>query len=149
MLSCLFLSHFTSARRKMLGFSLLELLIVISLLLILTRMAYPQYTAYLTRAHRLEGRAALLDLAMRMEEYYAREHTYENASIGRDRPDDLLPHPYSLQGYYQLVITQATATQFSLHAIPTKTQAQRDRRCQTLSFNSQGQKGIAYCCSRA
>jgi len=49
------------------GFSLLELMITLTIMGILLGFAYPSYQLYTIRSHRLEGQTALLDLAHRME----------------------------------------------------------------------------------
>ena len=124
------------------GFSLLEMLIVILIFGIILSFAYPSYQTYLIRAHRLEGQMALLDLANHMEQYFAQYGTYAEASVGTHSERDVLSTALTSQGYYTLVIQNATDTHFEIQAIPQGTQAQGDKQCQTLQFNDQGIQGI-------
>ncbi len=125
------------------GFTLIELLMVMVIAGILIGIAYPSYREYINRARRADGQAALLDLASRMERYYSEENTYLNASIGTGGTTDVLSSSISAEGWYSIGIAQATASSFSLTAIPRNAQGTYDTRCQTLTLNSQGQKGIA------
>ena len=125
------------------GFSLLVMLIVILIFGIILSFAYPSYQTYLIRAHRLEGQMALLDLANHMEQYFAQYGTYAEASVGTHSERDVLSTALTSQGYYTLVIQNATETHFEIQAIPQGTQAQGDKQCQTLQFNDQGIQGIA------
>lgn len=125
------------------GFTLIELLIVMVIAGILISIAYPSYREYINRARRADGQAALLDLASRMERYYSEENTYQNASIAAGGTTDVLSSSTSAEGWYTLSINSATASNYTLSATPRNAQATYDTRCQTLTINSQGQKGIA------
>lgn len=127
---------------KLKGFSLIELLIVMVIAGILVSIAYPSYREYITRARRSDGQAALLDLASRMERYYSEENTYETATVGTGNPTDIIASNLSPEGWYTLVIN-ATAHSYNLQAIPRNAQATSDTRCQTLTLNNLGLKGIA------
>lgn len=125
------------------GFTLIELLIVLVIAGILISIAYPSYREYINRARRADGQAALLDLASRMERYYSEENTYQNATIGAGGTTDVLFSSTSPEGWYTLTISSATANSYSLTATPRNAQATYDTRCQTLTLNNLGQKGIA------
>ena len=125
------------------GFSLIELVIVLAIAGILSAIAIPGYHDYITRAHRNDAKTALLDLAIRMENYYAKNNTYQTATIGVNNATDVLADPASSEGFYRLAISQATATTYSLEATPINTQATADTHCQSLTFNHLGQKGVS------
>jgi type IV pilus assembly protein PilE len=124
------------------GFSLIEILFVISIIALFAVFTYPNYRESITRARRVDGQAALLDLANRMENYYTKQQSYQDATLGMGSDKDLLASNHSPQNWYILVITHQTDTDFNLQAIPRGAQALDDKACQTLSFNSFGQKGI-------
>ena len=63
---------------KALGFTLIELMIVVVIVAVLGSIAYPNYTAYVDRGKRSEGRAALMVLGARMERYYSDNNQYAN-----------------------------------------------------------------------
>ena len=125
------------------GFTLIELMIVILIIGILTTIAYPAYQEHVTRARRSDGQAALLDLASRMERYYSERNTYETASIGTgNAATDVLNTNRSAEGWYELSISNQTPTSYTIQAVPQNAQAIADQLCQTLTYNSTGQKGF-------
>lgn len=125
-----------------LGFSLFEMLIVLLIFSIILSFAYPSFQHYLIRAHRLEGQLALLDLATKMEQYFAKHGTYAQATLGTNSEHDVLSTQMTSQRYYALVIQNNSDSHFNVQAVPQGIQAQTDKRCQTLQFNDQGIQSI-------
>lgn len=119
------------------GFSLIELLIALTILAILTAVAYPSYTRYMTKSRRTDGQIALLDLAARMERFYSENNTYVGATIGTG---GVLTKSQSPEGWYTLRITSQTATSYGLQATPQNQQASNDVQCGNLSLDSFGVK---------
>lgn len=64
--------------RGMLGFTLIEVMIVVAIIGILAAVAYPAYQEYGRRAKRSDGRGALLDTATRLERFYSDNNQYTN-----------------------------------------------------------------------
>jgi len=126
-------------QQQLKGFSLIELLIVLVITGILASISYPGYHNYIVRAHRSDGQSALLDLACRMENYYAEHGTWETATIGTGNQTDVLSHHQSPEGWYNLSFIQITDTNYTLQATPNHMQ---DTRCQSLTLSSSGAKGI-------
>ncbi|MGV3740393.1 MAG: type IV pilin protein [Gammaproteobacteria bacterium] len=126
------------------GFSLLELLVVLFLISILLSFAYPSYQKYLIRSHRLEGQLAILDLANRMEQYYAKYNTYAHATIGTGTEHDVLTKALTQQGYYELKIDNVSDQHFIIQAVPQGAQGQMDTACQTLQFDEQGKQTVVF-----
>lgn len=124
------------------GFSLMELLITLSIATIFVLMAYPNYHAYILQTHRLEAQTALLDLASRMEAFYTLNQTYASATIGTNSASDVLSCATSANGWYALRIVDATESSFALEATVTGGEAE-DPLCQSFSYNSKGKKGAS------
>ncbi len=125
------------------GFSLIELLIVMVIVGILTTIAYPSYKDYVARARRSDGQSALLDLASRLERFYSEHNTYQTATIATGSSTDILSKTTSPENWYTLSITSATANAYALQATPTGAQGTTDTKCQSLTFNNLGVKGVA------
>ena len=117
------------------------MLIVLLIFSIILSFAYPSFQHYLIRAHRLEGQLGLLDLATKMEQYFAKHGTYAKATLGTNSEHDVSTAMTS-QGYYTLVIQNTSDIHFNLQAVPQGIQGQTDKRCQTLQFNDQGIQSI-------
>lgn len=120
------------------GFTLIELLITLAIFGLLLTFAYPAYTQHITKAHRSDAHIALLDLAARMERYYAENNSYQNATLAKLHVDAVTP-----QGFYTLGIAHASENEFLLTASPNGTQALKDVVCGELTYNELGQKGQA------
>ncbi len=61
---------------NMVGFTLVELMVVVAIIGLLGAVAYPAYMDSVRTSRRNDGQAALLDAAQRLETYYARHSTY-------------------------------------------------------------------------
>ena len=129
-------------QRPSVGITLLELLIVMTIIGILSTIAYPMYAQYLIRARRTEGQTALIDLSARLERYYAAHNTYASASIASGDPKhDVLSNTQSPKAWYRLSITAKTPRSYTLQATPLKAQAVADKACACLTLNSLGEHG--------
>lgn len=58
------------------GFSLLELMIAVSVVAILAMIAYPSYREHIAKSHRIEAQSALVEVAQFMERNYTGLGTY-------------------------------------------------------------------------
>jgi len=64
-----------------LGFTLVELMIVVAIIAILAAIAYPSYIRYVERSRRADAKTALLDLAVRQERYFSTHNTYSSSAV--------------------------------------------------------------------
>lgn len=124
------------------GFSLVELLIVVVIIGILSAIAYPVYTNYITEARRSEGKAALLNLSAQMERYFSTNNTYATATIATGGSTDVLTSDKTENGWYQLEITAKGPSTFTITAKPLNEQASQDSTCGSLSLTNLGAKGV-------
>lgn len=130
--------------KKMHGFSLMELMIVVIIIGILATIAVPTYTQHMIRARRADAKVALMDLAARMERYYAEQNTYATATINQNVATDVLSSNTSPEGIYQLRIVNQNASGYTIEAAPAagSPQAQQDTDCGALRLNNLGQQTI-------
>lgn len=124
--------HSSPFKCQMAGFTLIELMIVITIIGIISAIAYPNYQEYVLRSNRSEGQAFLNDAAARQERYYAQNHTYADtyAKLG-------YANNQSSSSKYTLGISNVTTTSYSLTASPART----DSKCGNLTLNQAGTKG--------
>jgi len=131
----------TRPRPSHTGFSLPELLAVLTILGILAAIGYPVYTEQLRQARRTEGMGALLELAARLEGYYADHGTYQGATLG-SAANDLFP-VLTRNGYYALRIDTQSATGYTVSATPTRRAQQNRDRCGRFMLNSLGIRSVS------
>jgi type IV pilus assembly protein PilE len=62
--------------RRVLGFTLIELMITVAVIGILAAVAYPSYQDYFRRGVRSQGQQFLMDIAQRQEQYFLDQRAY-------------------------------------------------------------------------
>ena len=120
------------------GFTLIELMIVVTVIAVLVMIALPSYTKYTFRARRGEGQELLLRLANAQERYYATYNKY-----AQDPVTDLkFASANSAGGYYKIKIEQLDGTTFDTGYIATATAtgSQAGDSCGNLTMDSRGNK---------
>lgn len=126
--------------QNILGFNLIELMIVVVIIGVLAGIAYPAYTDHLIKTRRADGQAALLNMAALMEHYFTERNTYVGAT-----PAALGLTTSSQEGYYSLAVSSATATSFTLTATPQGAQT-ADTTCGALTITNTNTKGPTTTC---
>ena len=116
------------------GFTLLELLIVISIVGLLVVIAYPSYTGYLLKSHRADAQAALTLDQIILERCYTHNFSYDS-----ECPELVnFPH-HSAQGYYTIVLSRLTPTTYQLTATPVASQ-KADQICSSFTIDESNRK---------
>lgn len=109
------------------GFTLVELMIVTVIVAILAAIAYPSYQNQVSAGRRADAQSALMGLAQAMERQFTEEGTYAKAD-GDDSDESavsvaptIFPSQAPIDGsqkFYNLRIINASATAYTLQAIP-------------------------------
>lgn len=131
------------ARSDTLGFTLIELMIVVVIVGILATIAYPSYQRWVVETRRSDAQIALARLANDQEKFYSDCGVYATSLTanrnctdrGLQRANDQSP-----EGYYRLAIANVSATSFTVTATPIGPQATADPECTQLALDSAGRK---------
>lgn len=67
--------------RKQLGFTLIEIMVVVAIVAILSAIAVPSYRDYVTRGRVVEATSGLADARSRMEQYFQDNRTYPTGCV--------------------------------------------------------------------
>jgi len=126
------------------GFTLIELMIVITIVAILAAIAYPSYQNYILKSRRTDAAGNLLELGQYLERYFT-----ENGRYDQDRGGTAVSLPFNkspkegTSTFYNLAFTagEPTATTYELSAAPVGSQAE-DTNCGTLTLDHTGAKCI-------
>lgn len=89
------------------GFTLIEVMVVVVIIAILSAIAVPQYSDYVTRSKITEAVAGLSDMRVRMEQYFQDNRTY----VGACAANTVAPLPTALNFTFACpTLTQAAYT---------------------------------------
>lgn len=118
--------------KRIKGFSLIELMIVVAVIGILAAIAYPNYTDYVRKARRATAQSALMEIANKEQTYQLSRRTYTNVKADLGFVD-----PSELNSFYDITITSDGLT-FKAEAKPKGAQATSGEA--TLSVDNVGTK---------
>ena len=123
------------------GFTLIELIIAVSVIGILAMVALPNYQDAVRKSRRSEAHSALITMQLQQENYRMINPSYaEGFGSG---PNDIKAHP---TGYYRLTISNYSATTYTLtaNAVSEKSQI-ADSGCSAITINQDGDKTPSQC----
>ena len=127
--------------RKIAGFTIVEMLIVLVIMGILAAAVLPTYQSSVTKARRADGKSALLDLAARSEKFFAQNNSYTTEISGGSGLN--LGRTTSSDRYYNLTIAACAggniARCYLITAAGTGPQA-NDTLCLKLLVDNVGRK---------
>ncbi len=119
------------------GFTLIELMITVAVVAILSTIAYASYTKSVLKSHRTDAKTALLDIAGREERLYSTTTAYSNVPTDVGYAGTAGTAFAVGSGYYTVLISLPSATQFTIKATPTGMQT-ADTLCTWLQVDQTG-----------
>ena len=141
--------------RRLGGFTLIEVMIVVVIIGILTAVALPAYNAYIDRARRADARTQLLQVAQFMQRFYAANDRFDQDRAGTSvlsvMPDNLRKSPADGTALYQLnsAITSAgsytvtvSTTAYTLTMAPISGRLMANDGCGAFRINSMGVRTV-------
>ncbi len=129
-----------SARHKIIGFTLLELLITLAVISVLAAISITSYSQYTIRANRTDAKIALTRLAQQEERYFT---THRNYLYGQDALDKLgVVDGKSEDKLYKLAVEKLGSKGYLLKATAIEGESQfvRDESCREFSLDHTGKE---------
>ena len=124
-------------QKKVLGFTLTELLVVVAVIGILGAVGYPSYQNYVREAKRTDGQGALLSMATEQERHYLSNNTYSGTTA--DVWTAVGGNFRSPEGHYTLLAVSGNASSFTVRATARAEQA-ADTDCAVFELDNTGRK---------
>lgn len=136
---------------RVLGFTLIEVMVVMVILGILAAIGYPGYRQYVVRSQRGMAKATMVQVFDRQEQFFIDNKAYATDVTNLGFP----ANPFSINRGGKFVATSATdriytiqldgasATAFTIQAVPQLKQATEDSACGTLSVTNEGVKSAS------
>lgn len=130
------------------GFTLVEIMVVVAIVMVLAAIALPSYTESINRAKRAEAKAQLLEAAQYMQRFYSQNSRFDQTTAGAAVavPDALARVPRTAaagtQNYTLGFASAVTAATFTLQAVPRAGGSMANDKCGSFTLNQAGQRDI-------
>jgi type IV pilus assembly protein PilE len=130
---------------KQQGFTLIELMIVVSIIAILAAVAYPAYGKYTLRAKRSAAASYMMTVSNKQEAAMNNARAYFAIGTGADSEWTAvgMAVPTEIKSYYTFTVAvnnAATPPTYTITAAPQGSQ-QSDTECGSLTLNQAGTRG--------
>jgi type IV pilus assembly protein PilE len=125
-------------RRSSRGVTLMELLVVVTVIGILSAIAVPAYRQYSMRVARTDAKRELLSVSSKLERCFTRTTDYQIASRGS--ADACVELDYSTDSGTYTIEGEIEQLEFTLSAVPAG--GQLDDKCGTFTLTSAGQQDV-------
>ena len=125
-------------RRRAAGFTLIELMITVAILVILLSVALPSYLDHVRKSRRAEAQAYMMAVATRQQQFLVDTRGYATtlAAVG-------VAVPANVDGAYTLAMPTPGVNPPSFTLTLTPKTAQASDRCGTLTLDAAGTKGAS------
>ncbi len=136
------------SQRRIAGFTLIELMIVVAIVAILAAVAYPSYVQYVVRANRAAAQGYLLEVTSYEQRYLLDARAYLATPTGACDATVLgIATPGTVSTNYCVVVTAPAGSPptFLITATPIAgtLQATKDTQCATLTITQDGTKSAS------
>ena len=138
--------------KRIMGFTLIELMIAVAILGIIAAVALPSYQNYVRDANRAAAKAIIYESAQFMEQFYTENNRYDQDLAGNAAalPAALSQSPKTGAAQYNITLQAVANATFTLQAVPVGSMA--GDVCGTLTLPNtvlQGAGGdVAACWNR-
>jgi type IV pilus assembly protein PilE len=126
------------------GFTLVELMVVVVIASVLVSIAIPTYINEVRKSRRTEAKTALLDLAGREERFYNTNNTYSStpSDLGYGAVAAAFPMTVG-SGYYRINVAFTAAVgavpgTYTITAVPISVDQIKDVQCQQFQLTNTG-----------
>ena len=121
--------------KRVQGFTLIELMIVVAIIAIISAVAYPSYQDSVRKTNRADGINVMMETAQRLERCYTAYGVYNHASCGVQNKD-VIKTP---ELHYEITV-ESDETKFTLTADPVSASQKKDARCTQFVIDQTGKK---------
>jgi type IV pilus assembly protein PilE len=131
-------AHKRTRRKSSIGFTLIEMIVVVVMIGILAAIAVPNYSEYIQRGYRSAAQAYISDLASRQTQFFLDRRAYATTVAALN-----VPAPAEIVNRYNVTVVAnlGPPATFTLTATPTGTQV--GDRCGVMTIDQAGNRGAA------